>query len=96
MNELHPWKFGVAAALAVSIVYALCALAVATVPEAALAFFNQWFHGLDLTRLKPDASPSLTAGGFLYGLASVAGISFAIAATFAGFYNVLTRRNRRI
>ena len=56
MLKLHPWRFGVAMAITVALLYSLCALAVALYPDATIDFFNAWFHGLDLMRLKPRAA----------------------------------------
>jgi 2TM family of unknown function (DUF5676) len=91
MNRLQPWSFGFAGAVTFSALYTACALAVAIFPEGTIGFFNAWFHGLDLTLLKPQGGRPLTLGQFLYGLASAAAVSFAIAASAAGFYNLFAR-----
>lgn len=91
MNSLDAWRFGAAAALSFSILYTVCALAVALFPEGTVDFFNNWFHGLDLRLLKPPGGRALTIGQFVYGLASAAVVSFAVGAALAGFYNVFRR-----
>jgi len=95
MNSLNPWRFGVALALTFSILYTLCALAVALFPDGTMDFFNNWFHGLDLRLLKPPGGRSLTIGQFVYGLVSAAAVSFAGGAVLAGSYNLLSRRTGR-
>ena len=45
------------------------------------------FHGLDLALLKPPGGRPMTLGQFVYGLVGAAGVSFAVAASLAGFYN---------
>jgi len=40
MNTLSPWRFGAATALTFSILYTLCALAVAFFPDGTMDFFN--------------------------------------------------------
>jgi small-conductance mechanosensitive channel len=95
MNRLQPWQFGLAAAVTFSVVYTACALAVALFPDGTIAFFNAWFHGLDLTLLKPRGGRPLTLSQFFYGLASAAVVSFAIATTLAAFYNVFVRASTR-
>ena len=87
MNSLRPWKFGTAAAATFSLFYTACALAFVSFPDGTISFFNAWFHGLDLALLRPPGGRSLTFGQFVYGLFGAGIISFAIATTFAGFYN---------
>lgn len=91
MKHLQPWQFGSAAAVTFSVFYTACALAVVLFPDGTIAFFNTWFHGLDLTLLKPTGGRPLTLSQFLYGLVSAAVVSFALAATLATFYNLFAR-----
>jgi hypothetical protein len=91
MNRLRPWSFGFAGAVTFSVLYTACAFAVALFPEGTIGFFNAWFHGLDLSLLKPPGGRPLTFGQFLYGLVTAAAVSFAIAASVAGFYNLFAR-----
>ena len=92
MTDLHPWRLGAAMALTFSILYTVCALAVALFPDATVDFFNNWFHGLDLRLLKPQGGRPLTVGQFAYGLASAAAVSFAGGAVLAASYNAFSRR----
>ena len=92
MNGIAPWRFGAATALTFSILYTVCALAVALFPDGTVDFFNNWFHGLDLRLLKPPGGRPLTLGQFAYGLVSAAVVSFGGGAVLAGSYNVLSRR----
>jgi hypothetical protein len=91
MNRLQPWPLGFAAAVTFSVLYTACALTVAFFPDGTIRFFNAWFHGLDLMLLKPPGGRALTLGQFFYGLVSAAAVSFAIAASLAGFYNLFAR-----
>jgi hypothetical protein len=91
MNRLQPLPFAFAGAVTFSMLYTACAVAVALSPDGTVAFFNAWFHGLDLTLLKPPGGRPLTLGQFFYGLVSAAAVSFAIAASLAGFYNLFAR-----
>ena len=68
MNRLQPWQFGFAEAVTFSVFDSACALAVALFPDNTIGFFNAWFHGLDLTLLRPPGGRPLTLGQFLYGL----------------------------
>ena len=92
MKRLQPWSFGFAGAVTFSVLYTVCALAVVFFPDGTIGFFNtSWFHGLDLTLLKPPGGRPLTFGQYIYGLASAAAVSFVVAASLAGFYNVFAR-----
>ena len=79
MNRLDPWRLGAATALTFSMLYTLCALAVALFPDGTVDFFNNWFHGIDLRLLKPAGGRALTFGQFGLGLASAAAVSFVMA-----------------
>ena len=79
MERVTPWVIGAAFAVTVGIVYIACAVAVLLFPDATLAFFNTWMHGIDLTVIKRDPASPLTfnewgtgfvtavVGGFLAG-----------------------------
>jgi len=92
MERFNPWIVGAAASITFSIVFALCALAVALFPEATVGFFNAWFHGLDLTLLRPPGGRPLTLGQFVYGLVGMALFSFLTGALFAAVFNILRAR----
>lgn len=91
MNRLQTWSFGFAGAAAFSVVYTVCALAVVFFPDGTIGFFNAWFHGLDLTLLKPPGGRPLTLVQYIFGLVSAAAVSFAVAASLAAFYNLFAR-----
>jgi len=95
MNRLLPWQFGFAGAATFSLFFTACALALLLFPDRTISFFNAWFHGLDLTLLKPPGGRPLTLGQFVYGLVSAAVVSFVMAASLAGFYNLLARASAR-
>lgn len=59
-SVIRPLSAGLALAITVAAVYALCALVWALAPGPSLAFMNNAFHGLDFTlmvRLQPFAWP---------------------------------------
>ena len=89
MNKLNPWVTGIALALALAVLYAVCAGAFALWPQATLEFFNAWFHGLNLAGMQSGAKP-FTIGLFVYGLAGLAATSFVAGALFALVYGWLT------
>jgi hypothetical protein len=92
MDRLNPWILGTTAAITFSILSTICALAVVLFPDGTIGFFNAWFHGLDLTLLKPPGGRPLTLGQFVYGLFGVAVTSFIVGAVFATVYNLLRPR----
>lgn len=95
MNRLHVWKFALATAITFALLYVVCALAVILAPDGAIAFFNAWFHGMDLTRLVPPGGKPVSPGQFFFGLVSAAGVSFAGGAVLAACYNLLGRTDRQ-
>lgn len=90
MNKLNPWKTGVALALALAVLYTVCAGAFALWPQATLEFFHAWFHGLNLTGMQSGAKP-FTLGLFSYGLVGVSASAFVTGALYALFANWLNR-----
>lgn len=92
MERLNPWIVGAAASITFSIVFTVCALAVVLFPEATVGFFNAWFHGLDLTLLRPPGGRPLTLGQFVYGFVGMAIFSFLTGALFGAVLNVLQIR----
>jgi hypothetical protein len=92
MERLSAVAVGATSAITFSIVFTVCAIGVAMAPDAAIGFFNAWFHGLDLTLLRPVGGKPLTLGQYAYGLAGVALTSFVTGALFATVYNLIGRR----
>ena len=90
MDRLSPWASGSALALTLAIVYTLCAAAFALWPGATLEFFNAWFHGIDLSALKPP-SEKFTLGIFIYGLGGIVLTGFVTGAIYATMYNWVRR-----
>ena len=60
MNRLQPCQFGLGEAVTFSVFYSACAFAVALFSDHTISFFNAWFHGLDLTLLRPPGGRPLT------------------------------------
>lgn len=87
MDRLNVWKFAAAAAATFASLSALCALAAAIAPDATLAVFNSWFHGLDLRLLVPPGGRPMTAGQVVSGIVSAAAGGFVGGALLAGCYN---------
>lgn len=92
MYEIHPVRAGAAAAITFSVLFTICAAAVVLFPEATINFFNTWFHGLDLTLLRPDPPRVLTIRQFVYGLVGVIAVSYLAGSAYALVYNLLKPR----
>lgn len=86
MNNLDPWRTGVAVAVTAAIVSIVCALAVYLFPQGTVEFVNSWTHGLDLTLLRSDRP--MTLGSVLSGLFNVSLTGFVIGALFAWARNL--------
>jgi hypothetical protein len=95
MNRLDVWKFALAAAVTFAALSAICAVAVIISPDATVALFNTWFHGLDLKLLVPPGGRPITAGQVFSGVISAAVVSFVGAAILAGCYNLFSRTTGR-
>jgi hypothetical protein len=95
MNRLDVWKFALAAAVTFAALSAICALAVIISPDATVALFNTWFHGLDLKLLLPPGGRPVTAGQVFSSVISAAVVSFVGGAILAGCYNLFSRTTGR-
>lgn len=71
--------------------YVICAALFAAAPQQTLGFFNEMFHGIDLTRI---ARENMTFGGTLVGFAGVVVLSLAAGWLFATAYNYLSDKFR--
>ena len=87
MRRLVVFRTGLALAVTAALVNSFCAAAVASWPEESIRLANTWSHGLDLQLIKSTVPQTL--GGFAYGLAAIAAISFVVGSAFAWLYNVL-------
>lgn len=78
----HPT--GLAAAITAGVVYTVCAAFVALWKTQAVRFFNDWFHGIDLSALP---APQLTWGAFLRGLVEVVLFFYLVGLLYGWTYN---------
>jgi len=92
MDRLNVWKFALATAVTFAVLSAVCAVAVIVAPDATIAVFNSWFHGLDLGLLIPPGGRPLTAGQVISGVVSLALVGFVAGAILATTYNLLGKR----
>lgn len=92
MKRLDTWKFATAMAITLAILNGVCALAIIVAPEATVAVFNSWVHGVDLTKLVPPGGPTVTAWQVLTGAVSLGVIGFVAGAVLATGYNAMAAR----
>jgi hypothetical protein len=94
MSRLNVWRFALAAAVTFAALSAICAIAVTLWPDATIAVFNSWFHGLDLKLLVPPGGRPVTVGQVVFGAISAAVVSFVGGAILAGCYNLFSGRTQ--
>ncbi len=71
--------------------YILCVLATAIFPEFLMTLFNSWFHGLDLSTLRPaDGNWVFGTGNLVLGLITFPIFSWVIGYFIARMYNRFT------
>jgi hypothetical protein len=73
---------GTACAITVGIAYAACTAVFWLFPDAAAAFMNGLFHGLDFRKLQAGAS-AFSFGGFAYALTGLVVWAFTLGSLFA-------------
>ena len=94
INRLDTWKFAIAFAASMAVLSIACAVAVAISPEATIAFFNSFTHGIDLAKLIPPGGRPVSIGQVIAGALSLAIVGLAAGAMIAGFYNLLVAGTR--
>jgi hypothetical protein len=87
MDRLDVWRFALAAAVAFAVLSFACALFVIAAPDATIAFFDSWFHGLDLKPLVPAGGKAVTLAQVALGAIEASIVSFVVAAIVAICYN---------
>ena len=62
MEQVNPIEAGIALAVTLALLSALCAVAFVLAPDATLNFFGAFMHGLDLNSVKAATPLSLGRG----------------------------------
>ena len=88
-NALNPKIVALSLASVAGILYILCALFVAIVPQASLNFFAAIFHGIDITQIKQT---DISFGSTLLGLVEIVVYSFIAGWLFAAVYNYFVQK----
>ncbi len=85
-DKLSPKIVSLSLASLSGIGYALCTILFAIAPQAALGFFKNLFHGVDITQI---AETTITLGSTASGFAEIIVLSLAAGWLFAVIYNYL-------
>ncbi len=85
MGKLHSWPFAVAMTTTAGIAYIICAVFVILSPVKTINFFNNLFHGIDLTKI---IKPSLSFGSVITGFLELIIFIFLMALIFSFLYNL--------
>ena len=90
MDKVNTLGTGIALAVTLALISALCAIAFVLAPDATLDFFSAFMHGLDLKAVKSVAPISF--GRVLYGLIGLSIVGFIAGVVFAWIYNAISRQ----
>jgi len=90
MDKVNTLGAGIALAVTLALISALCAIAFVLAPDATLDFFSAFMHGLDLKAVKSVAPISLWR--VLYGVIGLSIIGFIAGFVFAWTYNAISRQ----
>ncbi len=80
MKKLYAHPTAFALAITSGIVYAICAAFVGLWTKQAMSFFNDWFHGIDLSGLA--VTPNITVASFFRGLVEVLVFAYIVGIIF--------------
>jgi hypothetical protein len=94
MKPLRTLDFAIASALALALLSAACAIAVVVAPDATIALFNSFMHGVDLSRLIPPGGRPVTGGHVIGGMLALGAIGFIAGGVVAALYNAMGARGR--
>lgn len=94
MKPLNPLKFGIAMAITLAGLNAVCALALVVAPDATLSVFNSFMHGVDLSRLVPPGGKPTTLTQVLGGMLAIGVVGMVVGSTLAALYNAMQKGGR--
>ena len=81
MDKVNTLGAGIALAVTLALMSAVCAIAFVLAPDATLDFFSAFMHGLDLKTVK--AATPLSFGRVLYGIIGLSVVGFLAGFVFA-------------
>ena len=80
----HPT--GLALSITAGVLYLACAALIAIWPDGALWLFNDWFHGIDLSRM--STTTQIGIGSLIRGLFTLMLSAYLTGALFGWLYNL--------
>src|SRR5262245_36401531 len=89
MKNDGAWITGAAFSAVVALGYLICGVFVMLVPDATLAFLNEWTHGIDLTAIKRPSTAQIPLAGWISGFATISVTAFLAGTMFGWLKNVL-------
>jgi hypothetical protein len=89
MKPLNPLKFGIAMAITLVGLNAACAVALVVAPDATIALFNSFMHGVDLSRLVPPGGRPVTLTQVLGGMFAIGAVGLLAGSMLAALYNAM-------
>lgn len=90
MERINSLSAGIALAVTMAFLSAVCALAFVFWPDATLDFFGAFMHGLELSSVRMVAP--ITLGRSLYGVVGLGVVGFIAGVVFATVYNLVGSR----
>ena len=84
LHYAHPT--GLALSITAGVIYIICVSLVSLWPVKFLNFFNNWVHGIDLTKIV--IAPQITIGGFFIGLVEVLFVAYLVGVLYGWLYNL--------
>lgn len=81
-----------ATAITVAFIAVVCAVAIILTPDLSLGIAQSWFHGMDLSKVRMDVSPSL--GSLLYGWVTATIGGWIVGYVFATAYNMFAGKRK--
>ncbi len=87
--KLNQNAFALSCSIVCSAIYAVCAFFIWVFPQAALSFFNLFFHGIDLNGIY---DPSVGLVRFILGLVVTFVSVYVVTALFVWMYNSLSEK----
>ncbi|MBI4754312.1 MAG: hypothetical protein HY778_02585 [Betaproteobacteria bacterium] len=92
METSKAWAAAVASVATFGALYVVCSVAVLLFPDGTIAFFNAWFHGIDLTPIRRSPAQPIGFGEWAWGLFNALVVSAAGGALFGWVYGRARRR----
>jgi hypothetical protein len=91
MNRINPTALGLVLAITAAVLNLVCAGLVAVAPDATIAVFQTWWHGIDVSLLANTPQP-MTLKGVVAGLITISAFAFIVGFVFGAANNMVAHR----